>query len=684
MVAVGVARAGAVEGDVEGIGHRLGAGFGDRRMVDPDRDLGLRRGVAGAARIDDRELGAVHAGSVVGALGGRPRHRRVEVVEVPAVGGDGAVGIEGGAAVEADRSARLDHEVGAGGGDRRGVDGDGDLVDVVGLGEAGVVAHGQEDALQPGSREAVGDALARGLGSVGEAPEPVGHRAVRIDRSRSVEHDLLAGCRHQVGAGVGDRCGVDAHDGGVARGVERRAAVVAHDERDLVGAGPGIGVADAAAGGGGAVAEAPLVARDGAVGVARAAAVEIDLADRDRLVGAGVGDRGGADGDVDAGGRDRRVGGGIVGDGEGDRIDAGRRPGVLHLRALAGGAVAEVPGPGQDRPVGIARPGAVEAGDLADRDRAVGAGRRRRRRGVDGDRHRVGGAVVGDAGIVLDGQGGDVAARGRVGVGDGGAVDDRAVAHVPAVAGDGAVDVVARAAAERHRLADGGLPRLAGLGDRREVDGDLAGGDAEVAGMSGVVLDPQHDAVEAGLGEGVGGGGAVGLGAVGEGPVEAGERAVARGRAGAVEGHGLARRRGDRGAGGGDGGGADVDGDARAGAAGDVVAAAEHLELGLVSAGLGEGVRDDRGVALAAVAEAPVVGERAVAGGGRGVEGDRGAVGERPRRGDRGRARLLRRGARRHLEGDRAAVGVEERQRHVVRALGAAAQGDGRRCRPAR
>ena len=254
----------------------------------------------------------------------------------------------------------------------------------------------------------------------------------------------------------------------------------------------------------------------------RAAAVEGDLADGDRLVGAGVGDGCRADRDLDLcrlhGGRR----GAVVGDGQGHRIDAGGGPGVLHLRPLAPGAVAEVPRPGEDRAVGVGGAGAVEGRDLAHRDRARGADRHGHRRGVDGDRHRVGGAGVGDAGVVLDGQGRGVDAGLGVGVGDGGAVETGAVAHVPAVRGDAAVHVVARAAAERHRLARRRRARLAGLGHRGEVHRDDAGRHAEVAGMAALVLDPQHGAVEAGALVGVGGGGAFRLGAVGEGPVVAG------------------------------------------------------------------------------------------------------------------------------------------------------------------
>ena len=106
-------------------------------------------------------------------------------------------------------------------------------------------------------------------------------------------------------------------------------------------------------------------------------------------------------------------------------------------------------------------------------------------------------------------------------------------------------------------------------------------------------------------------------------------------RGGAVEGDRLAGRGGHRVAGHRHRRGAHVHRHGDAGAAADLVAAAEHLELGLVAARLGEGMGDDRRIALAAVAEAPAIGERAVAGRGRGVEGDRGAVRQRPRRGDR-------------------------------------------------
>ena len=223
-------------------------------------------------------------------------------------------------------------------------------------------------------------------------------------------------------------------------------------------------------------------------------------------------------------------------------------------------------------PTAIGRSGPVADGD---------------RRGVDGEGDGVGRGGVGDARVVGDGEGGGVDAGIGVGVGHGRAVEPGAVAHVPAVGGDLAVDVVAGAAAQRDRLAGGGVLGLARLGDGREVHGDLAGGGAEVAGVPARVLDPQHGAVEAGALVGVGGGGAVRLGAVGEGPVVAGERAVGGCRAAAVEGDGLAGGGGDRLAGVGDGRRADVDGDGDAGAAGDLGAGAEDVELGLIAAGLG-------------------------------------------------------------------------------------------------
>ena len=105
---------------------------------------------------------------------------------------------------------------------------------------------------------------------------------------------------------------------------------------------------------------------------------------------------------------------------------------------------------------------------------------------------------VGDAGVVGDGEGGGEGAGVGVGVGHGGAFGPGAVAEVPVVAGDRAVDVVAGAAGQGDRLAGGGGAGLAGLGDGREVDRDLAGGGAEVAGVAALVLDPEDGAVEAG------------------------------------------------------------------------------------------------------------------------------------------------------------------------------------------
>ncbi len=59
-----------------------------------------------------------------------------------------AVRVEGGAAVEADRRAGLDREIGAGGGHRRRVHRHLDLVDVEGFRQAGLVAHGELHPLQ--------------------------------------------------------------------------------------------------------------------------------------------------------------------------------------------------------------------------------------------------------------------------------------------------------------------------------------------------------------------------------------------------------------------------------------------------------------------------------------------------------------------------------------------------------
>ena len=149
-------------------------------------------------------------------------------------------------------------------------------------------------------------------------------------------------------------------------------------------------------------------------------------------------------------------------------------------------------------------------------------------------------------GVVGDGEGGGVERRGRRRRGS----RSRRRARVPSPMSQRwlvivAVDVVAGAAAQGDRLAGGGVVGLAGLGDGREVDRDLAGGGAEVAGVAALVLDPQHGAVEAGALVGVGGGGAFRLGAVGEGPVVAGERAVGGRRAAAVEGDRLAGGGGD-------------------------------------------------------------------------------------------------------------------------------------------
>ena len=190
-------------------------------------------------------------------------------------------------------------------------------------------------------------------------------------------------------------------------GVERRAAVVADHERHLVGAGAGVGVADAAAGRGDAVAEAPTPSE-----VMRPSASDEPPPSKATSLTAtdwsGPASATGAALTVTSisSSRRRPSGGAVVGDGQGHRIDAGRGPGVLHLRPLAPGAVAEVPGPGEDRAVGVGgaasrRGGAISPTAIG----RVGADRHRHRRGVDGDRHRVGGAGVGDAEVVVDGQG---------------------------------------------------------------------------------------------------------------------------------------------------------------------------------------------------------------------------------------------------------------------------------------
>ena len=286
LVAVGVAGAGAVEGDVERVGDDLRPGLGHRRVVDPDRHLGGGGGVGGAAGVGDRELGAVHARRLEGALGDRARAparrgRRSPSARrrcVPSGSNEALPSSRTGSPGATSRS-------GPGGRDRRRVDRDHHLVDVEGLGEAGVVAHGQQHPLQAGRGEGRAPrarpraSLPSGKRQSQSATAPSGSTEPEPSSTTS-----SPGAAIEVGAGVGDRRGVDAHDRGVAGDVERRAAVVAHDERDLVGAGPGVGVADVAPGRGRAVAEAPLVAGDRAVGVVRAAAVEGDLADRDRLV----------------------------------------------------------------------------------------------------------------------------------------------------------------------------------------------------------------------------------------------------------------------------------------------------------------------------------------------------------------------------------------------------------------
>ena len=143
---------------------------------------------------------------------------------------------------------------------------------------------------------------------------------------------------------------------------------VAGLDADGVVAGRGVAVAGDGVGGGGAVAEVPGDAHALAVRVGGGAGVEeervVGGADRRVAVGAGVDGRRGVDqhvGGVAAHGAGRAA---VVGDGQLDRVRAGRGEAALDLRAFEDDAVAEAPAPAGQRAV------------------AVGGERRRRRRPV--------------------------------------------------------------------------------------------------------------------------------------------------------------------------------------------------------------------------------------------------------------------------------------------------------------
>ncbi len=270
----------------------------------------------------------------------------------------------------------------------------------------------------------------------------------------------------------------------------RGAVVVGDGERHGEGAGRRVGVGRVRAGVGRAVAEVPDVRVDGAVGVARAGAVEADrLADRARVGTVRVADRRLVRGFADlGGGRAARAATVVIGDRERHGEGAGRRVGVGRVRSGVGRAVAEVPGVGVDRPVGVARAGAVEADRLADRARvwAVGVADR----GLVGLGRDVGGRLAGRAGAVVigDREGhGEGAGRG-VGVGRVRAGVGRPVAEVPGIGVDRAVGIARSGAVEADRLPDRAVVGPVRIADRRLVRGLADLGGRRAGGRGAVVI----------------------------------------------------------------------------------------------------------------------------------------------------------------------------------------------------
>ena len=221
-------------------------------------------------------------------------------------------------------------------------------------------------------------------------------------------------------------------------------------ERDGVHPRLGEGVGDLLAGGGGAVAEVPVEAGAGEVAFAGEPRSEAGRG--------GVGGAVGAD-DLDArrldhghdglGGVERAAGAaGVAGDGQGDGVAAGALEDVGRALAAARGAVAEVPGEGVDRAVGVGRARAVEAHGL------VGAGHDRRRRRRRSGASRTTAAMrslwtpMGRPDLVAHGQGDGVDAGLLVGLVRVDDVRAGAVAEVPVVAQEAAVGV-ARGASRR-------------------------------------------------------------------------------------------------------------------------------------------------------------------------------------------------------------------------------------------
>jgi hypothetical protein len=240
-------------------------------------------------------------------------------------------------------------------------------------------------------------------------------------------------------------------------------------------------------------------------GVARGAAVEGDqAAERDGLIGSGVGQRrgvGGGQGNAGRGAVDAAVVDDQLGDVGAGEIGGEAGPDAARVaeHGLAGGGTREQrPAEGQRVAIDVAGAAAVEGDDGAERDRLVGTGMGDRRRVFGADADRVGQARKP---AVADGQRDQVAAGqideqtriDAVGVAEGGAAARRDAAQLPGVLQRVAVDVGRVATVEHDQSAHAHALVGAGVGDRPAVlgaDGDRVGNAAGPA-----VADDELDEV---------------------------------------------------------------------------------------------------------------------------------------------------------------------------------------------
>ena len=204
-----------------------------------------------------------------GARDLRAVHRLGEVGEVPAVGGDRPVAVEGGGGREADLVAGRRGDVGAGLGDRRRIDEHRGLGMVEGLVLPGIVADGELDGIGARLVEGVARDLAARRRAVAEVPF-VGRRSCRPDRASALPWKVSvspgaatrSGPASAIGRALTTTCIVSS---AVLRIVSDASVTVSCH---VIGAGLGIDVGRRRPVAGPAVAEVPGVDRDAVVGVA--------------------------------------------------------------------------------------------------------------------------------------------------------------------------------------------------------------------------------------------------------------------------------------------------------------------------------------------------------------------------------------------------------------------------------